>query len=284
MKRFFFLLAMLVSVAASATVTITPLSVNYNTKQVTFSVTWTGAAANDRVWVWVDLCPVTGTSPSTFAKAIISEATGSGVVAGTLNERGFYVNAKGATVTATLDNATGKFNWCAYGSDFPPNAIQSGSVYNLKGSPPFIITISSGTVQESSKTFSGGTILALTDATGCPGVLCGKNGEAPGLLGCCDGTTNCSETCRTDTTYQVKGKCLTSCHRRNADNYDQCGFVNTVAITDPTACTAYCNCGTNSGGCTFVITGSDCASCSLYCSLQNRQHYYQNKECWCCNK
>jgi hypothetical protein len=179
-----------------ATVTITPLSVDYPNKKVTFRVAWTGTPANDQVWVWVDLCPVTGTSPGTFAKAVISEPTGSGVVAGTLNGRGFYVNVPGATVTATLSNADGKFNWCAYGSDFPPNAIETSGTYTLKGSPPVIITTAYGTAEVSARTYTGGTITALTDATGCPGVLCGKNGESAGLLNCCvTGTTNCEGTC-----------------------------------------------------------------------------------------
>jgi hypothetical protein len=201
MKRFFFLFAMLASITAGATVTVTPLDVNYGTKTVKFSVAWTGTAANNRVWVWVDLCPVAGTTAGTFAKAVISGAAAAAgsitTVAG--NTRGFYVIANPSTVTATLSNATGTFNWCAYGSDFPPNAIdKSSGGYNLKGSPPFIITTSSGTTEVGVKTSSGGTLTALTDATGCPGLLCGKNGEAAGLLNCCvTGATNCSGACKT---------------------------------------------------------------------------------------
>ncbi|MDR2359604.1 MAG: hypothetical protein LBD87_07405, partial [Prevotellaceae bacterium] len=61
MKKLSFLSAMLASVAASATVTVTPLSTDYAAKKVTFSVSWTNsptAPYNNRVWVWVDLCPV----------------------------------------------------------------------------------------------------------------------------------------------------------------------------------------------------------------------------------
>jgi hypothetical protein len=218
---------MLASITASATVTITPLSVDYPNKKVTFRVAWTGTPANNRVWVWVDLCPVTGTSPGTFAKAVISEPTGSGVVAGTLNGRGFYVNVSGATVTATLSNATGKFNWCAYGSDFPPNAIETSGTYSLKGSPPFIITTAAGTAEVSAKTYTGGTITALTDATGCPGVLCGKNGEAAGLLNCCiTGTTNCSGACTTTGTYTTyDGDCTGACNTAYIQIRDQCEHV-----------------------------------------------------------
>jgi hypothetical protein len=97
-----------------------------------------------------------------------------------------------------LSNADGQFNWCAYGSDFPPNAVENGSGgYTLKGSPPFILTTSNGPATVTTNTYSGGTITAITDATGCPGVLCGKDGESAGLLNCCaTGTTNCDGTCK----------------------------------------------------------------------------------------
>jgi hypothetical protein len=197
MKKIFFLFALLASSVASAAVTVTPLSVDYATKKVTFRVSWTGSAANNRVWVWVDLCPVAGTTAGTFAKAELSSpsAITGGISTVTGNTRGFYVTTNPSTVTATLDNATGKFNWCAYGSDFPLNARDNGSGgYNLKGSPPFIIN---GTIEWSATTYSGGVITALTDATGCPGALCGKDGETEGLLHCCvNGTNNCSGICK----------------------------------------------------------------------------------------
>jgi hypothetical protein len=182
-------------------------------------VEWSGTVtpANNRVWVWVDLCPVNGTTPdNSFSTATISNPTkenGNGAVIPT-NTRGFFIeyanaNNSGTTVTATLSNATGKFNWCAYGSDFPPNAIENGSGYTLKGSPPFIITTSSGTFEEHTRSFSGGTITALTDATGCPGMLCGKNGESVGLLNCCTkGTYKCSGVCRTVCNENTCEACL----------------------------------------------------------------------------
>jgi hypothetical protein len=73
MKKLFFFFIMLVSITASAVVKVTPLSVDYANKQVTFEVEWSGTPtpANNRIWVWVDLCPVSGTSPGTFAKADI---------------------------------------------------------------------------------------------------------------------------------------------------------------------------------------------------------------------
>jgi hypothetical protein len=227
MKKFSFLFAMLASMTASATVTVTPLDVNYNTKTVKFSVSWTGSAANNRVWVWVDLCPVTGTSPGTFAKAVISSpsVTAGSIDAASLNGRGFYVTANPSTVSAVLSNATGKFNWCVYGSDFPPNARDNSSGgYDLKGSPPFVIN---NTIEWNATTYSGSVITALTDATGCPGVWCGRNGEAAGLLNCCaTGTTNCDGTCKTNETYTLHdGVCSGNCHEAYIRKYDQCGNV-----------------------------------------------------------
>ncbi|MDR2358957.1 MAG: hypothetical protein LBD87_04040, partial [Prevotellaceae bacterium] len=57
--KFFFLSAMLASIAASAAVKVTPLNANYSTRQVTFKVEWQNASipANNRVWVWIDFCP-----------------------------------------------------------------------------------------------------------------------------------------------------------------------------------------------------------------------------------
>jgi hypothetical protein len=249
---------------ASATVTVTPLDVNYGTRTVKFSVAWTGTAANNRVWVWVDLCPVTGTTAGTFAKAVISgaAATAGSIATVAGNTRGFYVTANPSTVTATLSNATGQFNWCAYGSDFPPNAIDNSSGgYALKGSLPFVITTSSGTTEISVKTYSGGTITALTDATGCPGVLCGKNTEPAGLLNCCAyGTTNCSGTCKTNTTYTISGNC-TSCGYRQLLTYNQCGLIAEATTPDAT-CTSGCPCADYT-----YASASVCANnCKVWCT------------------
>jgi hypothetical protein len=212
---------------AHASVTVTPLSVNYNAKTVTFRVVYS-AAANNRAWVWIDLCPVSGVTPSTFQTAVISavSATGGSVDAASLNGRGFYVTTNPSTVTAMLSNADGKFKWCAYGSDFPPNAVENGSSYTLKGSPPFTLTTSSGTVEVSARTYTGATITALTDATGCPGVLCSKNGETKGLLGCCTGTSDCSGVCTTTGTYTTQETtCTGACHTAYIALRNQCGGI-----------------------------------------------------------
>ena len=186
---------MLISVVAGAAVKITPLNTKYSTQEVTFKVEWQNSSVpyNNRVWVWVDFCPVTGTIPATsFSTATITNATktgGNGTITGATT-RGFfieYANATnvGTTVTATLSNApAGKFNWCAYGSDFPPNAYVSGGSYTLRGSPPFVVN---GSTLAASVTHYVGNITSLTDATGAPGIFCMPAGQAPGNYGCCSG-------------------------------------------------------------------------------------------------
>jgi hypothetical protein len=166
-KTFFFFFALLASSAASATVTVTPITVDYSAKKVTFKVMWSGSAYNNRVWVWIDLCPVSDVTPSTFQTAVISacSATSGSVDAASLNGRGFFVTTNPSTVTATLSNASDKFNWCAYGSDYPPNAASyNNGTYTLKGTKPFVIN---GAAVDA-KTYAG-VINSLTDATGCPG-------------------------------------------------------------------------------------------------------------------
>jgi hypothetical protein len=284
-KKFFLFLLPLWGLGgfAHASVTVTPLSTDFTNKKVTFRVEYANAA-NNRAWIWIDLCPVSGVTLSTFQTAVISEisATGGSVNSASLNGRGFYVTANPSTITATLSNAVGKFNWCAHGSDFPPNAVENGSGYTLKGSPPFILTTSSGTVEVNAKTYSGNVITALTDATGCPGVLCSKNNEAMGLLGCCAGMTNCSGTCKTTGyTYQNNGACTGGCNTAYVQQYNQCGtLINDKYSTyTNTSCTTP-NYTTNDGTCT--------GQCNLaYAQLRNicgvviNSQYttYQNTAC-----
>jgi hypothetical protein len=274
MKKIIFLFALLASMTASAAVTVTPLSVDYATKKVTFSVSWTNSAANDRVWVWVDLCPVTGTSSGTFAKAVISSPS---VTAGSIaefNQRGFYVNANPTTVTATLDNATGTFNWCVYGSDFPPNARDNSSGgYDLKGSPPFIIN---GTIEWTANTYSGSEITALTDATGCPGVWCGRDGEAAGLLNCCaSGTTKCSGTCNKNGNHETyDGACTGACNTAYVQLRNQCDEVLNTKYSTYTNTTCKDGCG---------ATWSKSCKPSTYKTYINLEQPLTNNETECTN-
>ena len=294
MKTILFFFALLASIAANAAVTVTPLNVNYGTKAVTFKVAWSGTAANNRVWVFIDLCPVAGTSPGTFAKAGISGATATAGSIATVsgNTRGFYVTTNPSTVTATLSNATGQFNWCAYGSDYPPNAIDNSSGgYALRGSPPFIITTSAGTTEVNATNYSGGTITALTDATGCPGALCGKNGEAAGLLNCCAyGTTNCSGACKTTGTYTTNdGACTGACKTAYKMLRNQCGGVMDTQFGTYASDACELGCSPCAKGysmtvaySTLVQTGYSCYEYCLY-NAGSKSAALSGSVCYCCN-
>jgi uncharacterized protein (TIGR02145 family) len=181
--KIFFLFATFASVVASATVTVTPLSVDYATQKVTFHVSWTNAPSapyNNRVWIWIDFCPVSGVTPQSFSTATITSPTitgGNGTITG-LNGRGFFIEYSttnaGTTVTATLSNApAGKFNWCAYGSDYPPNVTLDKGTYTFKGTTNFVVSshaqpVTTKTVAKTSLTVNSST--TFTDATGCPGI------------------------------------------------------------------------------------------------------------------
>jgi uncharacterized protein (TIGR02145 family) len=143
--------------------------------------------------VWVDFCSINGSTPDySFSAATISNATknsGNGTVTySSTNQRGFfieYANATnaGTTVTATLSNANGKFNWCAYGSDYPPNVLaNTNSSYTLAGSPPFKLIAANGTTQSvAGKTIAISAVTVtpatITDATGYPGLWCPYTGS-----------------------------------------------------------------------------------------------------------
>ena len=179
MKKLFFLLLFPLwgTGGLFAAVTVTPLGADYHTKTVTFKVEWQNSTIpyNNCVWVWIDLCPVSGTTPAmSFSTATVSnpaKTAGNGTISGGTT-RGFfieYANATnaGTTVTAVLSNATGNFNWCAYGSDFPPNAVvNAGGGYTLRGTPPFTIN---GSQTIDATTFGAGIcITSIADLTGRP--------------------------------------------------------------------------------------------------------------------
>jgi hypothetical protein len=204
MKKQLFFLTMLVNVTASAqsTVQITPISATYtSTPTIQFKVSWTSQTATNhrnKVWVFVDFQPVI--SPT--QKGNWQPATITGTVqktAGTISEqsnRGFFLEGTttnfSSIVTVQLSNvSTAQFNWCAYATDYPPNAVSySGGSYTFKGTKPFIVN---GTSVNDNK-YAVTKITSLTDATGCPGGVGRDEVHNDGI--CAPGLTAVGSYCR----------------------------------------------------------------------------------------
>ncbi|MDR3132744.1 MAG: hypothetical protein LBU42_01810, partial [Prevotellaceae bacterium] len=143
-------------------------------------------------------------------------------------------------------------------------------------------------------TYTGGTITALTDATGCPGVLCGKNSEAAGLLNCCvTGTTNCGGTCKTTGTYTTNdGGCTGECYKAYTQLRNQCNTVIQTAYGtyENTSCWKPCRpyktvCSIYEDTETY-FTYDDYA-CWQVCKAKNAKYYYwwmefNARRCACC--
>ncbi len=175
-KIYYLLLLMLCAHAGYAAncIATTRVSVNYKTQQVTFKLTWTGCNGTthlNKVWCFVDFQTVDAAgNKGAWKRATVSGAatvTNGTYAAG--NTTGFYVtgsNGQSATVTVKLGNASGKFNWCAFATDYPPNAIMTNGSYILKGTPPFTLN---GTATVSQKKYNGNRITTITDATNNPG-------------------------------------------------------------------------------------------------------------------
>jgi hypothetical protein len=199
MKQIFFFFAMLAGITACAIVTITPIGTNYSTNEIKFKVDWNAPPFENRVWIWVDFCPITGSatpaasySAASVSGAVITAGAGTIIYSAT-NTRGFFVQYANTyntahTVTATLSNppAGGKWNWCAYGSDFPPNVTRAGDTYTFRGTPPFILKDANGSITQTvtGKTLDASGLITvpnypvhLTDKTGYPFYFCKYTGS-----------------------------------------------------------------------------------------------------------
>ncbi len=189
--------------ATARCVNVKQVTANYKNQSVTFILTWTGCNNTtnlNKVWCLVDFQTVDAAgNKGTWARAAINGAAT--VNNGTYtagNATGFYVtgkNEQSATVTVKLGNVSGRFNWCAYATDYPPNigAANSG-VYTLRGTQSFVI----GGNTISGKQYSG-TIATLTDATGCPGCIAFQNfkfSSSNVSIPCCPNLTAVGGYCR----------------------------------------------------------------------------------------
>ncbi|MDR1680862.1 MAG: hypothetical protein LBS12_03665 [Prevotellaceae bacterium] len=186
MKNLFLITILFLSFAtawgqSTSVVRVEQLGADYSTTppRVEFRVYWDEATSSrhlDSVWVFVDYQPIhSNGSLGAWTPATLTSptATAPGTVS-SLNGRGFYLHGTPAagfssTVTVELTGpvAGERFNWCAYVSDYPPNATAGAGFYELHGTPPFVIN---GSITEPTRQYSG-CIDVLTDATGCPGLV-----------------------------------------------------------------------------------------------------------------
>ncbi len=190
-KLFFFLSVCMCTLPAMARcVDLKQISADYKNQTVTFVLSWkncNGTTNLNKVWCLVDFQTIDASgNKGTWTRATISgAATVSNGTYTAGNTTGFYVagaNTQSATVTVKLGNASGRFNWCAFASDCPPNLqFPSNTEINkivLHGSAPFLLTDSGGSVtiitNAAPYTFynTGNKIYAaITDNTNCPGIV-----------------------------------------------------------------------------------------------------------------
>jgi hypothetical protein len=232
MKKTFFFFAMFTSVASGAQVAVSNTAVNYATKKITFTVSWTTTPKNNKIWLLADYRKIENNAETgNWSRAPIAAATttagigSASTVAG--NTQGFWLNTSGssgsATVLVTLampDEVT-KFNWCAYAFDSPPNVVILGNNnYTLHGSRPFEIN---GTTLPANQTTYSGTIISFTDATGAPGIFPAALGEQTNEMGCVAGFVE-----------NTSGVCITpesvGCNN-NALNFGTVAFTAGTEIT-----------------------------------------------------
>ncbi|MDR0668381.1 MAG: hypothetical protein LBF90_07180, partial [Prevotellaceae bacterium] len=189
MKRLFLPVICILTLSSAwgqSVVRITQLSVvDGAAPALVFHAGWTTASTQpnnrDTVWLFADVRTVNpdGTSgswtPARITGATITAGNGS-IISGTLPGRGFFLDGHGfdpldATITVTLAAPLNTpFNACVYASDYPPNATEGAGHYVLHGTPPFVVN---GTDTVSNTQYAG-CIDALTDATGCPGLIPAK--------------------------------------------------------------------------------------------------------------
>ncbi|MDR0694494.1 MAG: hypothetical protein LBF81_04240, partial [Prevotellaceae bacterium] len=141
---------------------------------------------------------------------------------------------------------------------------------------PFIIN---GTTEWTANTYSDGVITTLTDATGCPGVLCGKKDEASGLLDCCAyGTTNCGGTCKENGNHTTNdGVCTGTCNTAYVQLRDQCGNVLNAQYGTRTSTACVSGCVALKGNCSksnWLLGGNiDESHCARFCGAMGNKYY-----------
>jgi len=184
-------------------VTAKQVRTDYEKNKVTFSISWgdcKGDNSNHRntVWVFVDYRDV---GSSSWTRATISNKS-----AGTFapnNDKGLWIYGASSTtqtITLDLDILTNKYDWCAFATDYPPQAIYNNGSYTLKGTPPFTYITTAGVIMSTtSRTVTDVCLSAITDATGCTGTAqpcCVERDASRNSGTCCAGLTLVGGYCR----------------------------------------------------------------------------------------
>jgi hypothetical protein len=165
----FFLFLSLWGLSSAYAQSVTLIDENFTSGEVTFSVD-VGAATP--TWVLVEYTTAASHNPANMSRAtftnVLFDPQDAGTwIAGsteTAGDRGFRL-IKNATITAKLKDVSGRFSWCAYVFDAPPNAkLAPDGSYSLHGTPPFIVN--DAILDEGVTTFGPGTCIeSITDFT-----------------------------------------------------------------------------------------------------------------------
>jgi hypothetical protein len=168
-------------------------------------------------------------------------------------------------ITATAGNGGNGIRWTDNSSTVTSRSVGTGT-WNA-------VTTSA----DGCESAAAGVTVTIRQASG--------NGvQKDAVCGCAEGTSECSGTCLTTTSYSTTGNCTGSCNLRYIDNYNQCGWVNSGTTYDASCSSGCCsNCQDIPWG------GKDyCASnCSTmagsnypgYCSLSTWTE--ANGQCHC---
>ncbi|MDR0582661.1 MAG: hypothetical protein LBG31_06840, partial [Prevotellaceae bacterium] len=168
----FFLLWALSGFAQQAS--ITNLATDYTAKKISFTVKWTAAPHDNKIWVITDYVKIEGaTTVGPWSRALVTNVSAStGTATIYSNGRGFLLTTSGvngsANITATLiSSMPARFSWCAFALNYPPRAVLNASGwYDLKGTKPFVVNETP--LGNDVNTYTGGCITSLTDATNNP--------------------------------------------------------------------------------------------------------------------
>jgi hypothetical protein len=139
------------------------IGAEFDTGAVTFTVDM-GAATP--TWVLVEYTTDPSPTSAIMSRATFTDESITPPSAGTLaaEDRGFLLTSS-ATITAKLKDVSGRFSWCGYAFNAPPNAtVNPEGGYTLHGTTPFIVN--GDTLAAGVRTFGSGTCIeSITDFT-----------------------------------------------------------------------------------------------------------------------